>query len=148
MQKSSIIMQICKLLQIRRCNYMFYERFIQLCEINNEKPTNVLRTIGISSGNLINWKKGTSVKSDILMLLSDYFNVSVDYLLGREEKNATNINTANNSQIDNSTVIGVSNGKQYDETANELILVFKELSFSDKAKVMSLVAELSEKNKK
>lgn len=65
---------------------MFYERFIQLCEINNEKPTNVLRTISISSGNLINWKKGTSVKSDILMFLSDYFNVSVDYLLGREEK--------------------------------------------------------------
>ena len=147
MQKSSIIMQICELLQIRRCNYMFYERFIQLCEMKNEKPTNVLKNIGISSGNLINWKKGTSVKSDILMLLSDYFNVSVDYLLGREEKEYIYIDTDNNFKIDGYTV-EIMDRKKYDETATELILIFQELPFSDKAKVMSLVAELSEKNKK
>ena len=64
---------------------MFYERFLQICEQNHEKPTQVLKIIGASSGNLSNWKSGGAVKSDILLQLSKHFNVSVDYLLGREE---------------------------------------------------------------
>lgn len=64
---------------------MFYERFLQLCDENSEKPTNVLKSIGVSSGNLKNWKNGTSVKSDILMQLSEHFNVSIDYLLGKTD---------------------------------------------------------------
>ena len=71
---------------------MFYERFIQLCTENSEKPTSVLKEIGVSSGNLNNWKNGTSVKSDILMQLSEHFNVSIDYLLGRTNEPNT-INT-------------------------------------------------------
>ncbi|MCM1231097.1 MAG: helix-turn-helix domain-containing protein [Ruminococcus flavefaciens] len=64
---------------------MFYERFLQICEQNNEKPTQVLKAIGASSGNLSNWKNGGAVKSDILLQLSKHFNVSTDYLLGKEE---------------------------------------------------------------
>lgn len=67
---------------------MFYERFIQLCDLKSEKPTNVLKIIGASPGNLGNWKSGGAVKSDTLMKLSEHFNVSVDYLLGREELKA------------------------------------------------------------
>lgn len=74
---------------------MFYERFVQLCAGNNEKPTTVLKKIGVSSGNLNNWKNGTSVKSDILMQLSEHFNVSVDYLLGRIDE--PNPSTENNN---------------------------------------------------
>lgn len=73
---------------------MFYERFIQLCKDNNEKPTNVLKSIGVSSGNLNNWKNGTSVKSDILVQLSEHFNVTTDYLLGKEKNEFTKLNVA------------------------------------------------------
>lgn len=114
----------------------------------NCSVSKMLNAVGLGRNTMSHLDNGSMIKADSLGKIADYLDVSVDYLLGREEKNATNINTTNNSQIDNSTVIGVSNEKQYDETANELILVFKELSFSDKAKVMSLVAELSEKNKK
>lgn len=123
---------------------MFYKQFIQLCKINNELPSNVLKTLGISSGNLSNWKRGTSVRSEILILLSDYFNVSVDYLLGREKQNATNVNDDNNSQIVDSTVIGVITRKQCDETANQVAEEFLKLSFLNKIKVMNLIAELND----
>lgn len=122
---------------------MFYEQFIHLCEIKNEKPTLVLKEINISPSNMQKWKNGATVNSNILIKLSRHFGVTVDYLLGIEEKNITNINTANNSQIDNSTVIGVSNGKQYDETTNQVAEEFSKLSFSNKVKVMSLIAELN-----
>jgi len=76
--------------------------------------------------------------------LSKRFGVTVDYLLDREEKNTTNINTDNNSQIDNSTVVGVNNGKHYDETTSQVAEEFSKLNFLDKAKVMSLIAELTD----
>ena len=41
---------------------------------------------GISTGNISDWKIGRSMPSaDKLSILADYFNVSVDYLLGREK---------------------------------------------------------------
>lgn len=122
---------------------MFYERFIHLCENNDEKPTVVLKEIGISPSNMQKWKNGATVNSNILVKLSNHFGVTTDYLLGIEEKNSANINTANNSKIDNSTVIGVNNGKQYDETTNQVAEEFSKLNFSDKIKVMSLIAELN-----
>lgn len=124
---------------------MFYERFLQLCKVNYERPTVVLKNIGVSSGNLRNWKKGTCAKAEVLILLSDYFNVSVDYLLGRDKPNTENTNSDNDIIIDDSTDIGVSSKKQYDETANQVAEMFSNMNIRDKAKVLSFMIELSEK---
>lgn len=102
---------------------MFYERFIQLCENNNEKPTNVLKSIGVSSGNLNNWKNGASVKSDILIQLSEHFNVSIDYLLGKTE---------------------IMNDKLSDDTL-ELVKMIDRLSLIDRSKVIVMIDELVNK---
>lgn len=69
---------------------------------------------------------GKSIAFDSLAKIADYLDVSVDYLLGREEDPE----------------------KKYDATINQVAEAFSKLSFSDKAKVMSLIAELSEKNDK
>ena len=126
---------------------MFYERFIQLCNEKSEKPTTVLKSIGVSSGNLNNWKNGASVKSDILMQLSEHFNVSIDYLLGRtNDPFGNNINATNSFNGNSGTQnLHQNNPNPTDETINELVNVFRKLSFSNKAKVMSLIAQLSEK---
>lgn len=43
---------------------------------------------GISTGNISDWKSGKASPSmEKLSLLSDYLNVSVDYLLGKETSN-------------------------------------------------------------
>lgn len=65
---------------------MFWENFYFLCEQKNMKPLQVVKEIGIASGNITNWKKGKIPSGTNLAKIADYFGVSVDYLLGKEEK--------------------------------------------------------------
>lgn len=54
-------------------------------DLANEKGVSLSeleRSIGISNGSISKWEK-SSPKADTLQKVADYFNVSVDYLLGR-----------------------------------------------------------------
>ncbi len=68
--------------------------------------------------------KGKQISYLSFAKIADYLDVSVDYLLGRTEDPE----------------------KRYDATINQAAEAFSKLSFSDKAKVMNLIVELSEKN--
>lgn len=61
---------------------MFWERFYSLCQRVGKKPNPVGKEIGLSSGIISKWKAGGIPNGETLMKLSNYFNVSVDYLLG------------------------------------------------------------------
>lgn len=64
---------------------MYYENFENLCKINNVKPNQVSKATGIHTATLTSWKQGKyTPKPEKLQLIADYFNVSVDYLLGSE----------------------------------------------------------------
>ena len=65
---------------------MFYDIFLQLCDKKGVKPTPAALAIGVSSAAAAKWKKGSTPSGDTLQKIADYFNVSVDYLLGNEEK--------------------------------------------------------------
>lgn len=58
---------------------MFYNQLIKLCEEHNEKPTPLLKSLGLSATNLKRWQNGSTVNSDILAKLSEHFDVPVDY---------------------------------------------------------------------
>lgn len=60
---------------------MFYDKFIQLCELHNKKPTPLLNELQISSTNLKRWKNGSSVSFDTIKVLSDYFDVPISFFL-------------------------------------------------------------------
>ena len=60
---------------------MFYDRFINICEEYNVRPTPVLKELEISPGNLKRWEGGASITADTLKKIADYFNVPVDYFL-------------------------------------------------------------------
>ena len=60
---------------------MFYDQLIRICKERNVKPTPLIKSLGLSSGNLKRWQEGATVNSDILMKLADYFDVPVDYFL-------------------------------------------------------------------
>lgn len=64
---------------------MFYERLKDLCKQRSLSLTNVVKELGMSTGNLSKWKSGIIPKSDTINALSEYFNVPTDYLLGNEE---------------------------------------------------------------
>ena len=65
----------------------FYERFEALCNVRGLRPQSdeIINVAGVSSPAIT----GSAPKADVLIRLSKYFNVSVDYLLGNEERNAT-----------------------------------------------------------
>lgn len=61
---------------------MFWNKFVELCEMNNIKPNPLGKELGVSSASLTKWKNGAIPGAETLVKIADRFNVSVDYLLG------------------------------------------------------------------
>lgn len=62
---------------------MFWERFYNLCLEHGTKPNPVAEQVGISSGLITKWKHGATPNTEALVKIADFFDVSVDYLLGK-----------------------------------------------------------------
>ena len=65
---------------------MFWERLYGLCNEKGIKPNNVCMELGLSNATATHWKKGTIPNGEVLSRIADYFDCSVDYLLGRTTK--------------------------------------------------------------
>lgn len=67
-----------------------YKVFAQLLAERNITPYRIYKDTGVPQSSMSEWKRGNSVpKYDKLQKISEYFNVSVDYLLGEEQKQKT-----------------------------------------------------------
>ena len=66
---------------------MFYDIYQNLCNGINKSPSRVALDLGINKASVTYWKKeGKTPNTEILQKVADYFNVSVDYLLEKEEE--------------------------------------------------------------
>ena len=63
---------------------MFYDNFIKLCAKKGESPNAVASKLGLSTGTVTWWKKGRMPREPLLYTIAEYFNVSVDFLLGKD----------------------------------------------------------------
>ncbi|MBP3888574.1 MAG: helix-turn-helix transcriptional regulator [Cellulosilyticum sp.] len=64
-----------------------YSVFEQLLQKNGVSAYKVSKDTGISQVTLSNWKNGISTpKQDKLKIIADYFKVSLNYLMGLEDK--------------------------------------------------------------
>lgn len=63
----------------------FWDRFTSLCAENNTTPNAVMLKTGLNTGNPPAWRKGRMPGTKAAKAISDYFGVTVDYLLGAEE---------------------------------------------------------------
>lgn len=124
---------------------MFWKRFANLCEMSNEKPNPVAKKLDISSGTVTNWKSGTLPNTEALIKLSNYFNCSVDYLLGRTDTvdiPATTQFNGNNNGLQttvNTGTVTIHSQTEHDdltEMEQELLKVFRQLSFKEKIQLM------------
>lgn len=61
-----------------------FDRIKKLAERQGKRIVDVESDLGMSRNYLYKWKKSVP-SSDKLALVADYFNVSVDYLLGRDD---------------------------------------------------------------
>ena len=64
---------------------MFYERLNTICNENNITVTKLLKDLNLSTSKGTAWKNGSIPNGDTLSKIADYFDVSVDYLLGVEK---------------------------------------------------------------
>lgn len=75
-----------------------YEKIKELTKERGISVRELEKRLGFSNGYFSKWKN-VSPNSDGLQKVANYFDVSVDYLLGREETNSINsffrINTSN-----------------------------------------------------
>lgn len=65
---------------------MFWERLKALCDERNITPAHVAKELDISSTAVYKWKEGGMPKIDKLITMAEYFNVSIDYLLGLSDQ--------------------------------------------------------------
>jgi len=61
---------------------MFYDRFYSLAKKEKTSVSAVGKELGISSGSITAWKKGTEPSAAMVSKIANYFNVTTDYLLG------------------------------------------------------------------
>ena len=106
--------------------------------------SSMLQDLEMNKNALFTMKKsGYLPRVESLCKFADYFQCSLDYLLGRTEEPQT-MNQVNNGNIGNNSNVNI-NKSNLSDTDSELITEFKKLTFTDTAKVMSLIAELSQK---
>ena len=66
---------------------MFYDKLKELCDKKGIKPSRVAIECGFSKGTVSHWKKdGTLPQREILSKIANYFGVTIDYLIGNEQK--------------------------------------------------------------
>lgn len=65
---------------------MFYEIVNNLCKERKTTITRMAEDIGLSNAAPTSWRKGSVPKLSTLEKISQYFGVSTDYLLGKENK--------------------------------------------------------------
>ena len=66
---------------------MFKDVFVKLLQERNVSSYKITKDIGINNGLISTWRNGKNTPSaENLVKLADYFDVSVDYLLGRTDK--------------------------------------------------------------
>ncbi len=65
---------------------MFFDKYSELCKKKGKTPTGVAIELNVSRATVNYWKNGNVPKQDTLIKIANYFNVSVDYLLGNEKQ--------------------------------------------------------------
>ena len=66
---------------------MFIETLKGLMSEKKVTTNKMLTDLGLGKNSMVNWtKRGTIPNGETLQKLADYFNVSVDYLIGKEKK--------------------------------------------------------------
>ncbi|QPQ31015.1 helix-turn-helix domain-containing protein [Lysinibacillus sp. JNUCC 51] len=97
---------------------MLFERVKKLAEERGENLKSVAQKLGFSENAFYKWKT-QSPKSETLEKTADYFNVSIDYLLGRTDQK----DILKNSDIQ--TIAAHHDGEEWSEEELEEIEEFK-----------------------
>ena len=65
---------------------MFYDIFSNLCIMHKTTPATVAKELEITNAAVSKWRQGAAPRDFTLRKIADYFGVTVDYLLGKEQE--------------------------------------------------------------
>lgn len=127
--------------------------FYSLCQINGTKPNAVAKELGFSTATCTQWKSGSIPSGELLVLLADHFQCSVDYLLGRtvapdyffQTNNSGNIVNGNNGS---NSPLTVSGEEPLDEMQNEISSILSGLTFRGRTELMTMIYQFLDEHKK
>lgn len=126
-------------------NKQMASRLRELTKKNNTTIAKMARDIG-QGKNILNSleKQNSSPSIETVEKIADYFNVSIDYLIGRAEQPTKIEQNISHSTL-NDKSIGINNVQNIENSlTKELINEFEKLSFKNKSYVMNIIAELNE----
>lgn len=82
---------------------MFYDNICKICNDRGVSPTVILRELGLSTGNISQWKQGSVPNINIALAIAQKLNVSLDYLVTLEgedmDKSFLHTNTITRKQF-------------------------------------------------
>lgn len=104
---------------------MFAEKFRKFLEENNMSVNALSKAVGIPQTTMSNWiNRGSKPSIDDVVKICDYFSVSLDYLLGRENEES---------------IIVVNEDKRYTADEKNLIEMYRKLSSKKKDAVIDFI---------
>lgn len=102
-----------------------YEIFEQLLQKFNVSAYKVGKETNIAASTFSDWKNGRSIpKQDKMQRLADYFGVTIDYLMGTENKNENELEIKDNEERE-LLLLCRKVGDISEEDRNALIDIFK-----------------------
>lgn len=105
------------------------EKVKQLCETHGMTFASLERRLDFGNGTIVKWDKA-SPNTEKLTKVADYFHVSVDYLLGREES----VNSDANDAPDENFTILSRNAKKLSPEKREQLLNMAKIMFQEEFK--------------
>ena len=68
---------------------MFWENFSYLCSKAGLSPNAVAKELGIPSGSITAWSKGSDPRNGTIKKIAEYFGVTTDFLLSDKKEKPT-----------------------------------------------------------
>lgn len=126
---------------------MFYDRFLTLCKNAGRHASPTLGELGLSNGSLTRWRNGTLPNGETLIAIADYFDCSVDYLLGRTDD--PNIAIKKIPSERGEIILGVDKAHKDDDIdANELLAALDRFEGMTKDEVVALMRQIAREEAK
>lgn len=116
---------------------------------NNISMTKLGKAVGISQGNMSDWKSGKSKpKFQSLQKIADFFHVPLSYFYEDELKGINIQCNTNNGELNGiKNVINSGSSGEQDEIIDEVGILLKGLSDEDKRQVLNYAKFISEQKK-